>query len=290
MKKAFLILLSLVLIICSSLVISQMAKSNEVQYQKNDIKSKDKVKDYNKFLSSLSSDNPESIIIATDKYFQLFSLKDNLEERDRAFLLFQKKYEKIIETLQDNLGGSTIGLNAYVFDKIKEDEYKINEKRLTEKELYYKKYGIKLNYIYKAYLPDVDYNYLIKEFNSFISPSMNEYLVFCLKESNKQIIDEGEVLVNWDELRNRLLYLEAFIKNNPKFAGKEDVQIHLDNYANYYMGSSLYGDGNKIKTDAKQSFERFIKLNKNSKYYIQVLKQYNLLKKYNFDIQKYYNQ
>lgn len=249
--------------------------------------STNKLKDYSKYLNTIPSNKPESVLIAKDKYFQLFSLNDSQEVRDTAFLLFQKKYEKIIEVLQDNIG-NTVGLD--VFDQVKKDEWEINKKRLNEKEIYYKQYGMKVNFIYKGYLPDIDYSYLIKQFEPYISSSMKEYLTFCLKESNEQVMDEGEVLISWDELRKRVIYLEAFIENNPDFAGKKEVQEHLNQYVDIFIGesSSLYGDDDNIRTDAKQSIERFLNENKESKLCTKVLKKYNALKKYNFNIREYY--
>ncbi len=56
---------------------------------------------YKKFLNSLSDNNPESIIIAKDKYFQLFSLRDNQEERDIAFKAYRDFYFRTCRKIDD---------------------------------------------------------------------------------------------------------------------------------------------------------------------------------------------
>lgn len=297
MKKRLLIIFSLFILIMGSTYVWQKLIPNKplssnIDNNGQQVKIKqNKLKEYNKYLDILPINKPESVIKARDKYFQLFSLNDSQLLRDEAFLLFQKKYKKIIETLQDEIG-SIVGLDVH--DQIKKDYWVVNEKRLKDKENYYKHYGIKVSFIYKGYLPDIDYNYLINQFKTYISPSMKEYLAFCLKESNQQVIDEGEILISWDELRKRLLYLEAFINKNPNFVAKKDVQEHLNWYLDLYTGekSSLYSYAknniNYIRTDIKQSFERFLKQNKDSKYYPQVLKKYKLLERYNFNIEEYY--
>ncbi|MEI7473424.1 MAG: hypothetical protein WCK67_01480 [bacterium] len=277
---------------------SAFASANNYSLQKNpDLRLKvkteqnqEKLTEYKKYINTLPKNKIESITNAKNKYFQLFSVSDSLNLKDKAFFLFQKKYMEIIDDQQSAIGFMD---GLHIYKEIKKDYCDIDKKRLKQKEDYYKQYGLKLNYIYKGYVPDIDYNYLINQFKTYISPQMKEYLSFCFKNPNLDVIDEGEVLINWDKLRERLIYLENFINKNPDFAAKDFAKESLNWYLDLYTGetSSLYSNNfdtqDYIRDDAKHSFEIFIKQNKSSKYYLRIYKKYNQLKKYNFNISKY---
>lgn len=290
MKKKLLLVFFLLIVISGSLYIGikfiykkSIPASVPASIQKVELKQKqDKLQEYNKYLNALPLNKPESIIDAKNRYFELFSLNDSQELRDSAFLDYYNFYNNVISKLNEELLENGIDFNQQ-----------------STKEKYYKKYGISLGGEEGMFFPEINFEFLVNNFGKFLSLSWNEYLKFSLKEYNQHPFTDGAVIISWDELRKNIIYQENFIKKYPGFSENNKIQENIDRYLGAYFGhfpnspiseSGIYEpkDTSQLGSDVKQSYEKFIQENKDSKYYPEVLKTYNIFKEHNFIVGKYY--
>lgn len=253
---------------------------NEKIYQKN-------LTEYQNLLTTLPKNKPESIIKAKEAYFKYFSLKDSIEDRDLGFKIFLDFYKAVIAKIQENLKINDT-LNKGLFDA----KGNLNRYRLGLRKGYYNANGIKIKASEGVFYPDISYNFLYEEFNKYLSSGWNEYIKFSAKESRVGFAEDDGIIISWDKMRRRIIFLEAFLNKHPDFAAKDEVQKKINNYLYFYfvgMGNTpIYVWNNAdirngiLKTEVKKSYETFISTDKNSKYYPIVFEYYKLLKKHNF--------
>lgn len=287
------------------------ANSAQAQVLKN-IKSsynRQRVNNYNEYLKSLSLNNPSSILKAQNAYFEninsnITSLIFPQSYKDEMFDSFYHFYLKVIEAINKE----TLNDPGYIyrFSKVSgsilpvyDNENPKDTISLDSKSVF-ENYGITLDSAEGQYYPSADYHWLLNNFEIYISAGRKEYLKFCLKEYQSHPFAEGMVNIPWDELRINIIILENILKNNPDFSEKNDIEKKINLYLQAYLGNSDNSQiGEKIiqentdicplKQEVKQSYEKFIKENQNSKYYTAVQQRYEELKTHNFIVGKYGN-
>jgi hypothetical protein len=121
------------------------------------------------------------------------------------------------------------------------------------------------------------------------------YLKLNAFENKSRFEEDYRILIPWDAIRERIISRENFIKKYPDFPENEEVRKYLEGYIGSYLGGldnskiTNYPNDNKLKPDIKNSYEKFIVINKTSSYYKLVLDYYNLLRQHNFIVGEYVN-
>ena len=139
-----------------------------------------------------------------------------------------------------------------------------------------------------------EYNSLYNEFNNLLSPASRAYLQFKATEEEEGFLNDGGIIISWDKMRKRIIYLENLKNKFPTFCYKEFVEKEIQRYLFFYLAgsdnSSLTDDfKNSIKSEIKRSYSRYISINRNSYYCPLILDYYTLLKKNNFKPGNYIN-
>lgn len=125
-----------------------------------------------------------------------------------------------------------------------------------------------------------------KEFNNFVTPDIKDYISIKAKESNARSTDDAAMIITIDEVFDRALATEKYIKTYPESERLEEVmQIH-----EMYVAACFYGQNNTpafdyntnvLAKNFRDSYEKLALKNidsnlvKSVKEYLQVLKKEN---------------
>ncbi len=209
----------------------------------------------------------KSIIGAKDLYFKTFNEQDSPETRDAAFFMFNKFYLKILENAyKDEI---YYNLNNEYKEENHPDVIKVKEIIALQ--------GLQLVNKEGDYYPYPDANYLAKTFGKFVSPAIRAYLTFSKK--NENLVDDGMLIVNFDELREIIILGDSVLKKYPDSDIASKVKSELYDVLYLY----LLGFGPEVVVmEGTSSYEKFLKENKSSTYYPLVKHVYDLWKQNKF--------
>lgn len=129
-----------------------------------------------------------------------------------------------------------------------------------------------------SYVPD--YEKILIQNKDFLTPQMISWLEYL--KNNTQIVDDAALNIPIDKVRCNIISLESLIKNNPNFVANQDVIDALNMNAFIYITSfdntPIFDAETKILVpEYKKSYQKFIEENKDSKYYDDIHRFYNLL-------------
>lgn len=122
--------------------------------------------------------------------------------------------------------------------------------------------GYKLDTSEGMIFPVVDYGKL-KRFNDALSPEMRDYIALLAKESDQKSASDGGLVITWDEVANRALAAEKFIRDYP---GSKERHATANLYLQY-MIDLIYGldntpifdfDTYKLNADVKAEYEKIV--------------------------------
>ncbi len=234
-----------------------------------------KVVNYEQDLDNISGSPTATgkyVVIAKDLYFKTFTEQDSPETRDAAFLIFYKYYNKIV----DEAYKDEVFFNASIMEP--EQVRKAEEVAAS--------YGWRVITPEGNVQPNADNAYLARTFGNIVSPYMKAYLSFARK--TEHMAEDAALRIEPDEIRERIILGENLIKVNPDSIIAAKIKPVLDDLFYYYLfgldNTPVYGDSvqNQINPNTKSSYQRFLKENKNSKYYPLIKATYDVLKKNNF--------
>lgn len=169
--------------------------------------------------------------------------------------------------------------------KLLDDYYDIDE---NDVDSLISKYCLKIVSSEESRMYTVDYEKIYNENKLLLSPQMLTWLEYLKNNSN--IIEDGGLNVKIDNVRSNIEVLENLIEKNQDFIAIKDVYEALDLNAKIYYcldfdnTPKFDSETNFLCKEYKESYENFLNNNKNSKYYKDVKKYYNKLKKNNFKV------
>lgn len=245
---------------------------------KTNIQEANRFRVYKNTLIKLSDTNLNSSVKAQDILLNYLLSTNNQDYKDKAFEDYRIKFFKIIRN-------SSISYNGVNFDDC---DYFPDEKKTKELEKHFKKMGLILTSMEGCFYVEEDNNFTIQNFGKFLSPSWREYFALRVKENNR-FVNDGSLIISWDELRQRIIYWEDFIKKYPRFPENNEIKAKLADYVEVYIdGPDGYNNQNgNLIPELKQSYEKFLKNNKASKFYPTIESWYLLLKKNKFVRESY---
>lgn len=132
---------------------------------------------------------------------------------------------------------------------------------------------------------EIDYDYIYLKYKDQVSPQMLIWLEYL--KNNSQIIDDMSLLVDIEQIRNNITILENLVVNNPNFIARNEVVEELNRNAKLYVfnldNSPIFDiETGKIKENYKESYERFLKENRESKFYNDIANIYKLISNNNY--------
>ena len=152
---------------------------------------------------------------------------------------------------------------------------------------YYKNNWVKLSCVEGIYFYAVNSEYLLEKYGKYLSNAYREWLKYILKRES--VMQDGGLAVQPDKVREYILFLEKFIEQNPDFVLISDAKDMLESYLMIYLegidNSPIFDKWNtrKMIPEFKESYEKFLSDNKDSKYYSMVEELYNKSKENNFN-------
>lgn len=130
---------------------------------------------------------------------------------------------------------------------------------------------------------NVDYAEILEEYENYISDSYRDYLSLIREEYIQNLERENVLLIEWDEVGDRILNHERYLEQHlvsDYYEQVKDRYYYLISVYIYGLNNTLIADENGYIIEAlKESYESFINLENNSKFkevlseYVEILKE-----------------
>lgn len=225
-------------------------------------------REYVEFLNRLDKTDPNSILLAKEKLHTKFSASTD-NNKNEAFRAFWNIYDQII--CEANKIFSAPGNN---------------HKDLS----LYRKSGIDVgSYEGSEYLKE-DLDFLL-DASSITAGTYREYVRFSLNECRKAFVDDGILMISWDDLRQRIIRWEQFANQHSHLPETEnDIRPQILRMVDIYLagidGSRILKSEDILIDDLRKSYETFLKENTSSAYYDKIRNVYSIWDKNQFKISK----
>lgn len=110
--------------------------------------------------------------------------------------------------------------------------------------------------------PLVDYSRQ-QTFGERLSSGMKHWIDLLAFESEEAVASDGGLRISWDQLAERTLFAEAFLRQYPQYPEYDDARRIFDKYLNMYLGNSnmpnspIYdAKSRKLLPEVRASYER----------------------------------
>lgn len=136
-----------------------------------------------------------------------------------------------------------------------------------------------------TYYPVINYG-AYRKYVSAVTPDIGDYIGIMANETDRVAVKDAALVIGWDEVVNRAMIMEEFIKDYPHSVKLEDVKQLYKRYVIY----TFYGanntplfryDSKTIVPEAKKSYRNALAKGNNSKYLATVNSFLNLVDKSN---------
>ena len=251
-----------------------------------------------KIVEDLTADSILNTLIIQDK-----KLRNYIQQKNKETSNFDKLFEIFYRNLLTFTGRETELASKLTFDSYEHNgksfftESNIGIKKIENEEYSYytivqpKTKLVKLvNSGEGFWSAEINYNYLVTEYSSYLSKDWQEFLEIKQKEFNykngNSYYRDGAITVTKNELADWLITETNFLNKYPQFALKDIMKADLKNYTSDFI-EDIYQtfayDPPQLLNETKLAYEKFlIKADKNTEEYIQVKKWYEILQKDNF--------
>lgn len=229
-----------IFILCIGLISCKKEGSKTLEGNiKKDSSAKVEVKQdlYTPIDTACSSENKTEDYIAALQYYQTKTEKEIAEnspqENDKLYEDYEKLRDKYISCLSTILGDV---LDKYVnYYESESNSYKFPEniKKLTAE---LKKGGLEFREVGEGYTEiwsKPDHYYSV--FKNKVTPDYEAYLSKMAKENEVNYSADAGLMISWEELGNRLIFWENFIKKYPKSSLIPRVKEQYNNYLHDYL-------------------------------------------------------
>jgi hypothetical protein len=174
--------------------------------------------------------------------------KNNLSE-------LEEKYYK--ESIQKTL--SEIYMKGFDLDKIYDTEDAELKSLLKET----RDMGYKVETAEGMFYPVMNYAYL-KKFSSYAEEDMKDYIDIMAVETDKTPAKDGALVIGWDEVVERALAQEGFIKKHGSSAKAEDIKALHKRYITFMLyglnNTPLFSyDTKGMDPEAKEAYTKVLK-------------------------------
>ncbi len=134
-----------------------------------------------------------------------------------------------------------------VVDKIKQlnSLEGITDIEVIDMMMKYKNIGYKLYTAEATIWADVNYKFYIDNYGKYLSQEANDYLAIKENAATNYVVSDAEITVSFDELSNRIVDIEKFIKSYPNSNYFEE----MNNLYKIYLEFYLFGSDNTITYD-----------------------------------------
>lgn len=155
------------------------------------------------------------------------------------------KYKTIIEEAKKQDG-------SLDFEKIKDESHRKEVKDMVNS-------GYILKMAEGDYYLYIDYAMINDKFSEYLSPKLKPYYDLRKRELMKPTFISEYLNVDFNEVKNRAVTLETFIKNNKDFKNKEDLKLFMTRYTLGLLSidrvsRTLNGETGKVEEIVKTTY------------------------------------
>lgn len=264
-------------------------------------------REYAKFLNRLDIARPNSILTAKGELFSRFKSKTD-ESKNEAFRAFWKFYNQVVEysnmkfssneSYQHILSEIAKATGLYdgpfpAFDKLNNKaarEIKNNYESFLDELCEYRTVGMNFGSSEGTWYLKGDLDFIL-EASSITTGGYKDYVGFYVAEWKKDVVEDGGLLISWDDLRKRIVRWEQFAVQHPQLPEIEKVvKLDLSWMINVYLAgidnSPVYGSGGRLDSKLQRSYEVFLKEGTASAYYNVIRDVYAIWNKNEFKVSK----
>lgn len=246
---------------------SSAQKTSAIQ-EKGDVKEDAKKKVMDEFKQLLENNSkPDTVIAFIDKNLPNITKESasvmvtSLEELQLKYLpQFEERYYG--ENIQKNM--NKVYKPGFDLSKLEE----IQDKELKELLSETRDMGYKVETAEGMYFPIMNYEYY-KKYSSNVTEDIKDYIDIMAVETNKVPAKDAALVIGYDEVINRALKQEAFIKTYGSSAKAEDMKKLQKKYITFMLyglnNTPLFSYETKvINPEAKAVYLNAVKNNKDS--------------------------
>ncbi len=188
--------------------------------------------------------------------------KENADKMINQFEVVQTEYTgKYMDTLfEENRQEKLREVFGYPFDKKNIKNIKEEDLKNLINEIYAG--GYKLVNLEGDYYPIQDYE-VLKKYTSYLSQEMKDYIKVMAAETNELMTNDAAIAISIEELGNRTLNTEAFLKKYPESKKRKVVGQLYEMYIRAYLHGAnntpaFDYETNKISEEVLNSYKKIL--------------------------------
>ena len=232
---------------------------------------------YREYSKNLVKTDLSSISKALNKYKESFT-NAPVEFRDSAFAEFRNLFYNVINNYSD-----TFWNNAELVKKVNEKQN--DDSAVKELKNSLENNGLRLSLTEGSYYIDEKPDYLIKNFKSYVSPGVIEFLNLRSQELQQGFSEDAKLLITFQQLGNRIIAWQTYLNKYPSSTMQAEAKFSYHLYLNTFLtglDNSPISSDNVLLPEIKQVYSEFINKNKNTESSKIVEQYYTILSKNNF--------
>jgi len=197
-----------------------------------------KLTEFKLFIAQLDSSDAVSVTKATEKYKEIFTGQSTLL-CDSGFVLFQALYDSLELNLSNVHQNDTVNYEPLLLKNEAAIPQKLKDYRNN-----LKINGFKVSSSDGITYVEQDRNFIARNFYSFVTPVMKEYLTELQKENKEGFANETAISISPKQLVDRNVWYEKFVYENHNFVFAKNCKDYQKAYFTYllsgYQNTKLY--------------------------------------------------
>jgi hypothetical protein len=198
--------------------------------------------------------------------------------KDSAFIEFRSFYYDVINSYYE------IFLNNQELVK-KLNDHKNNDPQVQQFNTALDQNGLRLSKTEGGYYIDEKPDYLYKNFNNFVSPAINEFLLIRSKELEEGFSEDAKLIISFKSLGDRITTWERYLNKYPASLLSAEAKFSYHLYLNTFitgLDNSPITNDDILLPEMKNIYSDYIQKNNNSESGKIVEKYYEIIAKNNF--------
>ncbi|HWR58144.1 MAG TPA: hypothetical protein VN328_04575, partial [Thermodesulfovibrionales bacterium] len=263
--------------------------------------------EYVNVLSRLDKANPNSILLAKDDLLSKFnnSTDENMNEAFRAFWNFYNQaireidkgfssngdYQKVLSEISDATGLYHDPFPAFEkLDNAVTQRMKNQYAKILNELAVYRKAGMNFGSSEGGWYLKDDLDFLLAA-SVITKGGYKDYVRFYSEEWRKVIVNDGGLMISWDELRKRIIRWEQFGNEHTQLPETENdirpkISWMVDVYLTGIDNSRILKAENMLNEEVKNSYEAFLKEGTTSAHFEAVKGAFDIWNKNQFKLSK----
>ena len=185
------------------------------------------INEFHAYVDSLDSTNAVSAFLATEKFKTIFAGQSQ-GICDSAFVIFLNLTDTLVVSLNYKLENDTTDYQTFINSEISSPEVLQFRKSLS-------KNGFSLKSSDGMVYIDLNYDYIMQNFSSYVSDPMNAYLTEIQMENKEGFAQDAAIIIKPEKHVDRIIWYENFIKQNPKFVLSDNCKNYRKAYFTYLL-------------------------------------------------------